>query len=122
MLWVEKDFFPELIKSFDDFYASTLGGYAPAQYELGRLYMHDNVPVDKNIKPSLRKTHNIGKIFAFLKLSAEQGYVDTQSEFAIFYNNALFDLMDIYKNEVYSIPKNESEYDKWRKKLSPSAN
>lgn len=65
MLWVEKDFSPELIKSFDDFYVSALGGYAPAQYELGRLYLQDNVPVAKDIKYSLRKTHNIGKAFAY---------------------------------------------------------
>ncbi len=208
MLWVEKDFLPELIKSFDDFYVSALGGYAPAQYELGRLYLHDNVPVAKDLKPSLRKTHNIGKAFAFLKLSAEQGYVDAQSELANFYNNAfaygytidesvdiaddhafywfskaansgdtysefklarmyiacshplihgdgiprqckkmkspeenltiaiklylsaaqkndrdsIFELMDIYKNGLYSIPKNESEYNRWRKKLNPSEN
>lgn len=206
MLWVEKDFSPELFKSFDDFYVSALGGYAPAQYELGRLYLQDNVPVAKDIKSSLRKTHNIGKAFAFLKLSADQGYVDAQSEIASFYSNAfaysytidesvdvandhafywfskaansgdtysefmlarmyiacshpiisgiprqckkmkspeenlsmvmklylsaakkndrdsIFELMNIYKDGLYSIPKNESEYAKWRKKLSEPAN
>lgn len=34
----------------------------------------------------------------------------------------MFELMNIFKNGLYSISKNEREYSKWRKKLSEPAN
>ncbi|EUD08203.1 sel1 repeat family protein [Providencia alcalifaciens] len=119
MAWIEKDFEPDRIKSFDDFKYSANAGYAPAQYELGRIYFDSlDVKIESEIPESYHYLIKIGKAIAYFELSAKQENSNAQYRLYYYYDEAFSRTYPIVEN--YETAKAKAFY--WLDKAEKNGN